>query len=118
MYTGLMSDAFRDWLTSELDKRHWSQRELARQTRVSQGSISLVLGGARPSADACIKIAEAFGESYWKVLTLAGILPLTSTSDDPTLQELMEVAQSLPPEDREELLKFAKFRYQQRKDKK
>ena len=112
-----MSDELKAWLTKELKKRHWSQRELARQSGVSQPLVSQMLSGERlPSADFCVKVAHALSEPPEKVLRLAGILPATPASEDDILQELIELAQSLPPEDREELLKYARFRYQHRKD--
>ncbi|MBE7553127.1 MAG: helix-turn-helix transcriptional regulator [Anaerolineales bacterium] len=111
-----MSDKLRIWLSKELEKRRWSHGELARLSGISRPLISQVLAGdVTPSADFSIKIAQALGEAPEKVLRLAGILPTSPTSEDDTLQELMELAQSLPVEDREELLKYAKFRYQQRR---
>lgn len=110
-----MSDKLRAWLSKQLEKRGWSQRKLARQSGVSQTFISQTLSGdVKPSVNFCYKIAQALDESPEKVLRLAGILPANQPEDD-TLQELIELARSLPPEDREELLKYAKFRYQQRK---
>lgn len=111
-----MGDKLKVWLSAELEKRHWSQRELARQSGISQALIWQVLSGDVPtSADFCIKVAQALDEPPDKLLRLAGILPASPASEDDTLQELMDLARSLPPEDREELLKYARFRYQQRK---
>lgn len=112
-----MSDELRSWLSKELDRRRWSHNELARQAKIPQSTVSSVLSGNRKAtADFCIKIAQALGEPPEKVLRQARILPLTPASEDDTLQELIELARSLPPEDREELLKYARFRYQQRRD--
>ena len=109
-----MSDELRVWLAHELERRKWSQRGLARQAGISQTFISQVLSGdASPSVNFCYKIAQALGEAPEKVLRLAGIL--APAPEDNTLQELIELARSLLPEDREELLKYARFRYQQRK---
>lgn len=111
-----MSDTFKTWLSEELVKRGWSHNELGRRANISQTAVSNVISGNRkPGADFCIKVAQALGEAPEKVLRLAGILPASLTSDDDTLQELIELARSLHPEDREELLKYARFRYQQRK---
>lgn len=73
----------------------------------------VVTGDMPPSADFCIKVAQALGESPEKLLRLAGILP--SASEDDTLQELIELARSLPPEDRQQLLDYVRFLYQRRK---
>lgn len=109
-----MSEGLRQWLTEELERRKWSHRELARQTGFSQSFVSKTLAGERnPSVDFCIKIAQTLDETPEKILRLAGILPAAPAADDSTLQELIELARNLPPEDRQELLKYARFRYQQ-----
>lgn len=111
-----MSDELRAWLSRELDQRTWSYRELARRADISNALVSRIMSSdMKASPDFCIKVAQALGETPEKLLRLAGILPSTPTSEDDTLQELIELARSLPPEDREELLKYARFRYQQRR---
>lgn len=106
-----MSEALRAWLSGELERRKWSQRELARQAGVSQTFISQVLSGdAHPSVPFCHKIAAALGEAPEKVLRLAGILPTSTGGDDSIVQEITEIARSLPPEDQQEILNFARFR--------
>lgn len=107
--------AFGDWLADELTRRGWSHNELARRAGVSQPNVSAIAKGQNPGCDFCIKIAAALEVPPEKVLRLAGILPSDLPSDDSNLQELIELARSLPPEEREELLKYARFRYQQQK---
>lgn len=108
-----MSRELRAWVSHQLKERRWSQQELAKQSGISQPLISQNLAGdVSPSADFCIKIALAFKEPPEKILRLAGILP--SAAEDDILQELIEVARGLSPEDRVEVLKYAKFRSQQR----
>ena len=114
-----MSDRLETWLSEILEKRGWSHRELARQTGFSNSFVSKTLSGERsPSTNFCTKVAKAFDESPELVLRLAGILPPSSPAtptDDAILQELIELARNLPPEDRKELLNYARFRYQHRK---
>jgi len=113
-----MGDGLKIWLSAELENRHWSQRELARQSGVSQALVWQVLSGdVTPSADFCIKVAQALGEAPEKVLRLAGILPPGPASDDSTLQELMELARSLPPGQRKEALRYLRYLYQSGKEK-
>lgn len=111
-----MSEALRLWLSQELDRRGWSHRELARNTGFSQSLVSKTLSGERnPSADFCIKVAQVLGESPETLLRLAGILPPgppASPSDNPTLQELVELARNLPPEQLKELLRYTHYLYQ------
>lgn len=45
-----------------MEARNWSQRDLAKKAKISQGAISHVINGARqPGADFCLAIADAFG---------------------------------------------------------
>ncbi|MCL4296532.1 MAG: helix-turn-helix domain-containing protein [Anaerolineae bacterium] len=105
-----------DWLADELARRGWSHNELARRAGVSQPNVSAIVKGQNPGCDFCIKIAAALSEAPEKVLRLASILPPSPAPDDsPTLQEIVELARSLSPEDRTELLEYARFRYQRRK---
>ena len=112
-----MSSRLRAWLSEELNTRGLSQGELARRCNISQSLISRTLSGdISPSADFCIKVAEALGVSPEYLLRLAEILPPESAvSEDATLQELIEVAKNLSPENRQELLDYARFKYQQQK---
>lgn len=111
-----MDTLLSSWLTKETKQRGWSYSELARRANISQSLVSKTLSGdVPPSADFCIKIASALSESPEKVLRLAGILPSAPASDNDTLQELIELARNLPPEDQKELLDYARFRYQKRK---
>jgi transcriptional regulator with XRE-family HTH domain len=110
-----MSDELRAFVSEEIKKRGWSQRKLARQSDTSHPLISQVLSGdVPPSADFCIKVAQALGEPPEKLLRLAGILP--PTSDDPTLEELNNIIKNLSPQARQELLSYARFRLRQEKD--
>ncbi len=112
-----MSDEFKVWLSDELDKRKWSHNKLARQAQISQAAVSSVLSGSRNAgADFCIKVAQAIGESPEKLLRLAGILPPLSPSEDSMLQELMELARTLPPGQRQHVLDYIRFLSQQHQD--
>lgn len=111
-----MGDKLTDWINTRLKEMGWSQSELSKRSDVSRPLISQVLSGDKPpSADFCIKIAPALGETPEKLLRLAGILPAAPASEEGTLQELIDLARSLPPEDQVEVLKYARFRHQQRK---
>ncbi|GIK39538.1 MAG: hypothetical protein BroJett011_33710 [Chloroflexota bacterium] len=109
-----MSDKLAAWVAREVKQRGWSYRELARQAGISQSLVSKTLSGNMPpSADFCIKIAQALGEAPEVPLRLAEILPLPSTSeDDPTLVELHDVVQHLLPDQRKEALRYLRFLYQ------
>jgi transcriptional regulator with XRE-family HTH domain len=115
-----MSEELRAWLSKELERRRWSQGELARQAGISRSFVSMVLSGdTSPSINFCHKVAQALGEAPEKVLRLAGILPSATTSDnDPILTELQDLVRNLPPQQREEALRYLQYLYQGGKDKK
>jgi transcriptional regulator with XRE-family HTH domain len=112
-----MSEALKTWVTRALQNRGWSYRELARQANISNALVSRTLSGdVLPSADFCIKVAQALEVSPETVLRLAGILPpspLAQPSDDSTLQELLELVRNLSPDRRQQVLEYVRFMYQQ-----
>lgn len=114
-----MNDKLRAWLSEELKQRQWSHRELARQSGLSNSLVSKTLSGKmNPSIAFCYKVAQALEYPPEFVLKLAGILPPASpdsASNDSALQELIELAKRLPPEDQAEILEYVRFRYQRRK---
>lgn len=109
-----MSDQFRQWLTSEMEKRRYSQGALARAIGMSRPFITRVLNGERaPSLDFLIKVAQALDVPPEKVLRLAGILPTSPASeDDPTMAEIHDILKNLPPQKRKKALSYLKFLYQ------
>ena len=105
-----MSGRLKAWVSEEIERRGWSQGELARRSGISRPLISQVLAGdVPPSADFGIKIAHALGEAPEKVLRLAGILP--ASEDDPTLTQIVDIMRNLSPEQRRQVVEFAKFLY-------
>lgn len=108
-----MTDQFRQWLTSEMEKRHYSHGALAKAIGISRPFVSRVLSGEKaPSVDFCNKLALAFGEPPEKVFRLAGILPTTPNSDDPTLGELHDLVENLPLAQRKEALRYLRYLHQ------
>lgn len=105
-----MSEELRAWLSEELERRHWSHRELARRVGLSQGLVSQTLAGDRsPSNNFCLKVAQALGEAPEKLFRLAGILP--PSEDDPTITELNDMIRNMTPEQRKDMLKYARYLY-------
>lgn len=104
-----MNVTFSTWLAEELTKRGWSHNELGRRAGISQTAISNVISGKRnPGADFCVKIAQALNEAPEKVLRLAEVLP-SQTADDPILRELHDLVENVPPDRREEALRYLRF---------
>ncbi len=115
-----MNEDFRAWLSEQLNRRQWSHSEFSRRSKISRPLISQVLGGdVSPSADFCIKSATTLEASPEMLLRLAGILPPASPvkpGDDTTIQQLIELARTLSPEQRKQLLDFARFLTGQSRD--
>lgn len=110
-----MSDELRAWISQEKDRRGWSYRELARRAGISQSLVSRTVSGeVPPSADFCIRIAQALGEAPEKVLRLAGILP--ASDNDPTLTELQDTVKNLPKKKRKQALDYLRFLLQSDKE--
>jgi transcriptional regulator with XRE-family HTH domain len=105
---------FSTWLIGELEKRGWSNSELARRAGVTQGAISHVISGTRsPGTDLCRSIARAFKIPPTQVFRRAGLLPSPPVQDDPTLDELDQYIKLLSPQAREEILRYVIFRYRE-----
>lgn len=81
-----MSQQFGRWLANQMDRREWTQADLARRLSASTGAVSMWLRGERvPSPASCDRIADVFGLPVDDVLTLAGHRPATEPirPDDP-----------------------------------
>ena len=97
-----MNDKLSDWISNELQRRGWSQREVARRGGISHSTVSDVLSGQRtPTADFCIAIANAFGTSRADVLTRAGILPDVESHN---VRQLTHLFDQLSTEDQTAIL--------------
>lgn len=108
-------DRLSSWLANELKNRGWSHRELARRSGLSQTAISTVLSGQRqPGWEFCAAVAGALGEAPEQLMRMAGLLPpLPAPEGDVTLRDLIEYAKLLSPEERQFVLDYTLWRYQQ-----
>lgn len=74
------------WLSAELDRRGWSQTELARRSGLSVAAINKYLRPAgsphrrSPDYPALVKIAEALSVAVPTALVAAGLQPATADS--------------------------------------
>jgi transcriptional regulator with XRE-family HTH domain len=92
---------FPEWLQAEMNKRGWSQGELARRAGVSRPAISNILSESRqPQAATCEAIARALGLPAEDVFRRAGILPPEPNSD-PITELGTHLLRELPAEERE-----------------
>jgi transcriptional regulator with XRE-family HTH domain len=81
---------FRAWLQDEMDKRRWSESELARQTGILPSVINRWKRGEYgPNANSCVKIANALGVDPQFVMELAGHEPRQRVPEDTKVQQLL-----------------------------
>lgn len=98
------------WIDDELNKRGWSDSELARRGGISQSTVSMVRNGQRGASQVfCRAIAKAFDEPPERVLRLAGLLPPLPAGEDPSIAELDEMVARMTPEQRLELLRYGEY---------
>jgi transcriptional regulator with XRE-family HTH domain len=104
------------WLNKELKDRGWSNSELARRAGVVPSTVSMVLSGKNePTWEFCAATAAALDEPPEKVFRLVGLLPpLPGPERDVVIQQLVDSVKNLTPDDREEVLAYAQFRYQRK----
>jgi len=96
----------------ELDKRDWSYSELARQAGVASSTVSMMISGKRlPGWDLCAGIARAFNLSPIRVFAKAGLTPpVPGLDEDITFEQTLEIMRKLRPEQRLELLDYARWK--------
>jgi transcriptional regulator with XRE-family HTH domain len=71
-----MVTEFINWLIEEIDKRGWSNSELARRASVAPATVSMIISGkSNPGLDFCVGVARAFNVPPEDVLRRAGLLP-------------------------------------------
>lgn len=111
-----MDTDFSTWLTSKLNERGWTYSELARRSGLTGAAVSAVVTGKRnPGSKLCLGIARALGESPNTVFRLAGLMPLTPPVQ---INEIDNIMQSLPQIEQQEILDYARYRYERFKRKK
>jgi len=113
-----MGKKLNQWVINQLNRNGWSIRELSRRGEFSQSYISAVLSGKQdPGPKSYQGISKAFGITLESVERLdnEGEVP-ESRLNDPALKELLELAQSLPLSDLQEVLDYASYRLKKSKN--
>lgn len=109
-------DEFLTWLREKLEEGNLSQAEASRRAGLNPNAISDIMTGKvqQVSLRTCKRLAALFGTPPEAVLALAGHLSKTiNPQDDPTFEELYKYVKQLTPEEREEILRFVIFRFQE-----
>ena len=70
------SHKFKDWLLNEMDKRGWSQSDLARSADLNRAVIHKLLNGqSTPRPATLAALARAFRVPIEPIFRIAGLLP-------------------------------------------
>jgi len=112
-----MKNEFVTWLNDELNRRGWSNSELARRANVVPSTVSMILTQEKePSPETCVGIARAFGIAPERVFRLVGILPPIIIGNDieKEKQDLLDHFQYLKKEDRDTVRLIVQTLYDQR----
>jgi transcriptional regulator with XRE-family HTH domain len=108
-----MTMDFAEWVRGELEKRGWSQNELARQAGLTSAGISRMMTGMRdPGVDLCQGIARAFGIPQIIVFERAGLLSPSLSSTAISLRELWALMRNLPISEQRAIVAEARARYE------
>ena len=101
----MTKETFSQWLLTEMNKRSWSQGELARRAGVTQGAVSHVLGDMRsPGPEFCKAVAFALDYPQEFVFRKAGILDDTPTKEDALTCLLNHYFAQLTPQEQQIIL--------------
>lgn len=109
-----------------MKNRKLNAKDLSEIAQVSRSNVSLILNSkGKPGFEFCKAIAQAFGLPTVYVLRQAGLIedeeqnhlppPAELGEDSQAVKDLLETARRLPPEDQQDVLDFARFKYQKRR---
>lgn len=86
---------FSEWLQSEMDKRGWSQSDLARYAELNRAVINKLLNGkSHPQPATLEAISRALRIPLETIYRAAGLLPANADSDD-AMDEAMHIFKSI-----------------------
>jgi transcriptional regulator with XRE-family HTH domain len=106
---------FSEWLGDELEKRDWTQADLARKSGLTTAGVSHIIKGTRKAGiKSCAKIAKAFDLSPDEVLRAADLLDQLP-KDDKTVKDIVYTVNQMSEKLKEDVLEYARFKLQQGK---
>jgi transcriptional regulator with XRE-family HTH domain len=86
---------FSEWLQTEMDKRGWSQSDLARYADLNRAVINKLLNGkSHPQPPTLEAISHALKIPLETTYRAAGLLPINADNDDAT-EEAMHIFKSI-----------------------
>lgn len=103
-----MDITFADWLRDELERRGWSQSDLARKAGVHRQVINSYINHRRgkPDEDILRRVARAFGYSPETVFRAAGLLPPKPESSELT-EKIVHLVNQMDDIDKADVLEYA-----------
>lgn len=103
----ILDDRFPNWLQSELDKRQWSQADLAYSAGISRAVINKLLNKKTyPQPDTLQAIARALKIPVETVYRVAGLLPEESETEAFTAEIVHKLKLIKSPKRRETALRL------------
>jgi transcriptional regulator with XRE-family HTH domain len=100
----------KDWILKELEKRDWSQADLARHAGVSRAAISDIVSGKRGlGRDLAVAISEALDTPLEEVYRAAGLLPPKPEGDTLT-EEGLHILIKLDEHEKQDAIRFLRMR--------
>lgn len=103
-------NTFSNWILQELDKRGWSQSDLARASGLTRGGVSNIVNEKSSiGIDSATGIAKAFGVPVTEVLSAAGVIPKVpeATAEE---EQLLYLFRQMTEDQRRDLLLYADFK--------
>jgi transcriptional regulator with XRE-family HTH domain len=100
---------FNDWLIKEMNKRGWSQSDLARSSDLNRAVINKLLNGQTlPRPTTLEAIARAFKVPVEQVFRMAGILPEIPENESYLEEAIHHIRQIQDPQRKATLLLLIK----------
>lgn len=103
-------NTFSTWLLHELNRRGWSQADLARKAYMTTSTVSNLLNGRRQvGLGTANSLAKAFRVPVPEILSVAGLIPKIpeSTAEE---EQLLYLFRQMTEDQRRDLLLYADFK--------
>jgi transcriptional regulator with XRE-family HTH domain len=111
-------ESIREFLEAEMGKRGWKQADLARASNLDSAVISNIINGRRKMGEETGRaIAHAFRIPVEEVFRAAGLLPPVS-EENSKKEELNYLLNMLDDDDLQEIIKYARYRLEDKENKK
>lgn len=105
----IIQPKFKQWLRDSLEKRGWSDRELAVRGDIAHSSVARAKNDDEPVGYAVVMaMAQAFGYPPDVLLEMAGLLPAKPQETQRT-RLLVSIYTNLGNADQDELIRYAEW---------